>query len=66
MSKNKVCRICKCIVEESVEECPNCQSKGQWNLNYQGRVRVFDTKSSYIGERIGAKVKGEYAIKSRS
>jgi RNA polymerase subunit RPABC4/transcription elongation factor Spt4 len=66
MSKKKICRICKYVVEDAVEECPNCGAKSQWNSNMQGRAYVFDTNKSYIGNRIGAKVKGEFALKSRS
>jgi len=66
MVKKKICRVCRYMVDEDVEECPNCTSKGQWNQNYQGRSYVFDVNKSYIGKKIGAKIKGEYAIKSRS
>ena len=66
MAKKKVCKVCKMIVEETVDACPNCDSRGQWNQNFQGRVYVYDAANSYIGKRLGAKVKGEYAIKSRS
>lgn len=66
MSKRKVCKVCKMIVDEEVEECPNCSSKGQWNNTFHGRVHVFDSNNSYIAKKLSAKVKGEYAIKSRS
>ena len=66
MAKKKICKVCKYMVEEDTEACPNCDSKGQWNQNFQGRAYIFDANSSYIGKRLGAKVKGEFAIKSRS
>lgn len=62
----KVCRECKMIVAEDVEECPNCGQKGQWNENFQGRARVFDPQKSVIAQKLGANVKGEFGIRSRS
>lgn len=66
MAKKKICKICKCIVDESVEECPNCSAKGQWNTSFQGRAYIFDTTKSFVGSKLGVKQKGEFAIKSRS
>ncbi|MFT4326986.1 MAG: transcription elongation factor subunit Spt4 [Candidatus Woesearchaeota archaeon] len=66
MAKKKVCKVCKMIVAEDVEECPNCGSRSQWNTTFHGRAYVFDTKKSYIAQRMEAETKGEYAIKSRS
>lgn len=66
MAKKKVCKICKCIVEESTEECPNCGAKGQWNTSFQGRAYIFNAQKSFVGSKLGTKVKGEFAIKSRS
>jgi len=67
MTKKKICKTCKYMTqEESIEECPNCGAKGQWNENYQGRVFVFDPSNSVIGKKISANIPGEYAIKSRS
>jgi len=67
MAKKRICKNCKYVLtDESIDVCPNCSAKGKWNENYQGRVYVFDPESSVIGKKIGAKVKGEYAIRSRS
>lgn len=67
MSKHKICKTCKFIVkDESVDTCPNCSSKGQWNENFQGRVFVFNPDKSVIGKKIGANIEGEYAIRSRN
>ena len=66
MAKKKVCKICKYIVEESVEECPNCGARGQWNASFQGRAYVFSPEKSFVGSKLNSKIKGEYAIKSRS
>lgn len=62
MSKKKVCKKCKLFVEGS--ECPICKSQS-FSTNWQGRVYVLDANQSMIAEKIGAKVKGEYAIKYR-
>lgn len=67
MAKRKICKTCKFILnDESIDECPNCGSKGQWNETFQGRVNVLDPNKSVIGQKVGAKVAGEYAIRSRS
>lgn len=67
MASKKICKECRFVVQdESVDECPNCGSKGQWNENYQGRVFVFNVDKSVIGSKIDAKITGEYAIRSRS
>jgi RNA polymerase subunit RPABC4/transcription elongation factor Spt4 len=66
MAKKKVCKICKCIVEESVEECPNCTARSQWNTSFQGRAYIFNSEKSFVGSKLGSKTKGEFAIKSRS
>lgn len=62
MAKKKVCKRCKMVVEG--EKCPNCGSD-QFSTSYQGRVYVIDPNSSSIANKIGAKAKGEYAIKVR-
>lgn len=60
MAKKKVCKQCKLFVEG--DTCPIC--KGNiFSTNWQGRLFVSDTKKSMIAEKIGIKVKGEYAIK---
>ncbi len=62
MSKKKVCKKCKIFVEGP--ECPIC--KGQsFSTNWQGRVYVVDPSKSEVAEKVGLKVKGEYAIKAR-
>ena len=66
MAKRKICKNCKYIVADVEDTCPNCGSKGQWNESFQGRVFVLDAAKSVIGQKIGAKVSGEYAIRSRS
>lgn len=60
MSKKKACRKCKLLVEGN--ECPACKSDG-FSTSWQGRLFVNDANKSMIAEKIGVKVKGEYAIK---
>ncbi|MBS1266445.1 MAG: Transcription elongation factor Spt4 [Candidatus Woesearchaeota archaeon] len=58
--KKKVCKSCKIFVEGKT--CPLCK-KDQFSTNWKGRVYVLDVKKSVVAEKIGAEVKGEYAIK---
>ncbi len=62
MVKKKVCKKCRMFVEGN--ECPSCKST-QFSTNWNGRVYILDTKNSMIAKRMGAEVKGEYAIKIR-
>jgi len=58
----KVCKNCKIFVDGG--ECPLCKSTN-FVTNWKGRIAVIDTERSAIGQKIGIKVKGEYAIKAR-
>lgn len=60
MSKKKVCRKCRLFVEE--DTCPICKGNN-FSTNWQGRLVVNDVNRSIIAEKVGIKVKGEYAIK---
>ncbi len=62
MSKKKACRKCKLFVEGTA--CPNCASTNFTNT-WQGRLYVTDVQRSTIAEKLGIKLKGEYAIKIR-
>ena len=62
MSKKKACKTCKLLVDGSV--CPNCKT-GNFANSWQGRLGVIDEKRSEIAKRIGIKVPGEYAVKTR-
>lgn len=62
MSKKKACKRCKMIVEADV--CPNCGSDS-FTTSWQGRLFITDVANSTIAEKVGIKVKGEYAIKVR-
>ena len=62
MTKKKACRKCKLLFEADV--CPNCKSDS-FSTSWQGRVYVNDVNHSMVGEKVGLKLKGEYAIKVR-
>ena len=62
MSKKKVCKSCKIFVDG--QECPLCKSQS-FTINWQGRLHVLDVNKSEVAQKIGIKVKGEYAIKAR-
>lgn len=58
--KKKACKSCKIFVEG--DECPVCKGS-QFVTNWKGRLYIIDANKSVIAKKIGAKVKGEYAIK---
>jgi RNA polymerase subunit RPABC4/transcription elongation factor Spt4 len=62
MSKKKACKRCKMFVEG--ETCPNCGSDS-FTTSWQGRLYITDVANSTIAEKVGIKIKGEYAIKVR-
>ena len=62
MAKKKACRKCKLFVEK--DTCPSCGTSN-FTTSWQGRLYITDVKDSEIAEKLGVKVKGEYAIKVR-
>ena len=58
--KKKVCKKCKIFVKG--DQCPVCHDS-QFSTNWNGRIFILDTNKSAISNKIGIKVKGEYAIK---
>jgi len=60
--KRKVCKKCKLFVDGN--ECPICKGN-QFSTNWQGRLTILDVNKSVIANKIGTKIKGEYAIKVR-
>jgi DNA-directed RNA polymerase subunit E" len=62
MVKKKVCKNCKLFVEG--ESCPQCKTSSFTN-SWQGRLYITDVQRSMIAEKVGMKIKGEYAIKVR-
>lgn len=62
MSKKKVCKTCKMFVDGPM--CPACHGQS-FSTNWQGRIFIVDPNKSEIANKMGIKVKGEYAIKVR-
>jgi DNA-directed RNA polymerase subunit E" len=62
MAKKKVCKNCRLFYEAN--ECPICKSTTTAST-WQGRLHILDINKSKIAEKIGIKVKGEYALKVR-
>jgi len=62
MAKKEACRRCKLFVDG--DTCPSCGST-MFTTTWQGRLYVVDVAKSMIAEKIGVKMKGEYAIKVR-
>jgi len=62
MSTKKVCKSCKIFVKGDV--CPVCKGN-QFSTNWRGRIHILNTEKSEIAKKIGAKEKGEYAIRVR-
>jgi len=62
MSKKKACKRCKLFVEE--DTCPQCGTSSFTN-SWQGRLYVTDVNGSEIAQKLGIKLKGEYAVKVR-
>jgi len=60
--KKKVCKQCKIFVDG--ETCPVCKGN-QFTNNWQGRLAIIDCNKSVIAQKVGIKMKGEYAIKAR-
>lgn len=66
MVKKRVCRICKMFVEHENENTGSIcgeHSTAQLSEGWKGRVFITDAAQSMIAEKMGVKVKGEYAIK---
>jgi DNA-directed RNA polymerase subunit E" len=57
----KACKTCKILVDGS--KCPLCQG-GQFTDSWKGKIIILDSEKSEIAQKIGIKVKGEYAIKT--
>ena len=62
MVKKKACKNCKVFVKGS--ECPLCKGT-DFTTSWKGRVIIFNSDKSEIAKKMGIKVKGEYAIKTR-
>lgn len=62
MAKKEACKKCKLFSEG--DTCPVCGSSSKTST-WQGRLYISDVNKSMIAEKLGVKVKGEYAIKVR-
>lgn len=56
----KVCKKCKIFVEG--DSCPICKSN-QFSESWKGKLIIIDPEKSELAQKLGIKVKGEYAIK---
>ena len=62
MAKKKSCKKCRLFVDG--DECPSCHS-ANFTTSWQGRLYVTDVNGSEIAQKLGIKLKGEYAVKVR-
>jgi len=60
MSKKKACKSCKIFV--AGEKCPICNNSN-FSASWSGRLYIVDSNKSEIAKKLGAEMKGEYAIK---
>ncbi|MFC1690901.1 transcription elongation factor subunit Spt4 [Nanoarchaeota archaeon] len=64
MAKKKACKNCKHLMDASETNCPACNGN-QFVNTFKGRVAIVNVEKSDIAKKIGAKINGEYAIKTR-
>lgn len=62
MVRKKACKKCKIFVKKN--ECPICKST-DLTTSWKGRIVIFDTNKSEIAQKLGIKIKGDYAIKTK-
>ena len=62
MVKKKACKNCKIFAKGN--ECPICKST-DLTTSWKGRIVILNAEKSEIAKKIGIKVNGEYAIKTR-
>ena len=60
MAKEKACKNCKLIYEESV--CPSCNKKDTSDT-FKGKVEIVDPEKSEVGKQLKVSKKGIYAIR---
>lgn len=58
----KACRDCKIFVKGN--KCPICD-KSDFVETWKGRIYILDANKSEVAQKLGIKVKGEYAIKTK-
>ena len=57
----KACKICRLIFEDT-PKCPQCNSE-ELTDKFNSAVYVFDPAKSKIGEKMGVKTPGKYAVR---
>lgn len=62
MVKKKACKSCKIFVKGG--KCQLCGS-ADLTTSWKGRIVIEDSEKSEIAKKLGIKVKGEYAIRTR-
>jgi DNA-directed RNA polymerase subunit E" len=60
MASRKACKKCKILVDGS--KCPICKGN-QFVDNWKGRIIISNPEKSIIAQKVGLKIKGEYAVK---
>ncbi|MFW6230524.1 MAG: transcription elongation factor subunit Spt4 [Nanoarchaeota archaeon] len=63
MAKRAVCKKNKMFVDD--KNFPKQFQDEPTTTSWQGRVFILDPKKSFIADKVGAEIKGEYAIKVR-
>jgi len=56
----RACKICQRVIMQG-NICPSCKS-GETTTSFQGTVVVFDP-SSEVGQKLGIKEPGRYALR---
>jgi DNA-directed RNA polymerase subunit E" len=59
----KACKNCRLLVVEG-PSCPACQGT-ELTEKFSGQLIVLDPEKSQIGQKLGVKAPGRYAIKIR-
>ena len=60
MGREKACRTCRKVVEDS-KECPNCSGTA-FTTFWRGYVVIVDTEKSEIAKKMGITSPGKYAL----
>ncbi|MCX6750197.1 MAG: hypothetical protein NTZ83_01960 [Candidatus Pacearchaeota archaeon] len=64
MAKPKACKLCRTILEDGGDKCPNCGSK-ELAENFKGRAVILNPEKSEVAKKLNLKEKGDFAIKTR-
>jgi len=61
-TKEKSCLNCRAIYIG--DKCPNC-GETPASESFKGRIHIFDSEKSEMGDRMKLNTDGEFAIKSK-